>query len=281
MAGHGGARRRRAIAAAARVERAQVALENDVLRAIIADLVRVRAATLEVIASSPKDWQIVHAKGVLAELDRQLVAWERVAATALSGAVPAAADLGAQSIIDPLIAAGSTLTTMPVIPQSIIATAYATLPDLIAGVRSEIIAKVGTILRMAVLGQKTPLEAMAEVGRIVGPTARGPFRNAALRSEFIVRTELGRISQQSAYATGLDLAGYGANAGLVSEWLTAGDTRVRHTHAAANGQRVPIGSDFTVGGHATRYPHDPRLPAKESVGCRCRILEVDPAWDEA
>lgn len=274
------AARRRARRAADKVERDLLAIEDATLRAIIADLERARLAMLDAIASAPKEWQIIHAKGVLAELDRQLSAWERTAGETLAGAVPRTADLGMREVTDALTAAGITLATAPVIPQTIVATAYQTLPDLISGVRTDTIAKVGSILRQAVLGGLSPADAMRLVGRIVGPTARGPFRNAALRSEFIVRTELGRIAQQASFATQADLAKYDANAGLMSEWVTAGDSRVRHDHAVADGQRVKVGGEFTIGGYKAKYPHDPRLPAKESIGCRCRILPHHPSWDE-
>lgn len=275
------ARRRRAVTAARRVERDALRLEDDTLRAIIADLESARRRLVDLLATMPADWQVMHAKGLVAALDSLLATWQARAVEQLGPAYRTAADLGVRQTVDPLTAGGVDLVTRPVIPPTIVAVAYQTLPDLISDVRVETVAKVGAILRQAALGGLSPFDAMQLVGRIVGPTRRGPFRNAALRSEFIVRTELGRIVQQSAFATGVDLARYDANAGMMSEWATAGDSRVRHDHAVADGQRVPVGGDFSIGGYAAKYPHDPRLPASESVGCRCRIIPWHPDWEAA
>lgn len=60
---------------------------------------------------------------------------------------------------------------------------------------------------------------------------------------------------------------------LGSEWLDVGDDHTRPTHSAARGQRVKAGGLFKVGGHAARFPGDPRLPAQERIRCRCVALE--------
>jgi SPP1 gp7 family putative phage head morphogenesis protein len=58
------------------------------------------------------------------------------------------------------------------------------------------------------------------------------------------------------------------------EWLTARDERVRDTHAAAEGQRVAIGSAFQVGGASLRFPADPQGPPGEIINCRCTVIPV-------
>lgn len=59
-------------------------------------------------------------------------------------------------------------------------------------------------------------------------------------------------------------------------WKTFGDAKVRPSHKAANGQRVPIDMPFTVGGYEMMFPNDSSLgaPAGEVVNCRC-VLEFD------
>jgi hypothetical protein len=59
-------------------------------------------------------------------------------------------------------------------------------------------------------------------------------------------------------------------------WLSTIDRRTRATHKTADGQRVPIGQPFTVGGVSLRYPGDPLGPAKEIIQCRCSSLLVEP-----
>lgn len=63
---------------------------------------------------------------------------------------------------------------------------------------------------------------------------------------------------------------------LEKVWLASMDTRTRDTHFAADGQRVPSGSVFVVGGFPGLYPGDPALPPHERIQCRCTVLYVEP-----
>lgn len=64
-------------------------------------------------------------------------------------------------------------------------------------------------------------------------------------------------------------------------WVATLDTRTRPTHAAADGQRVPLDGLFTlgIGGAVTarlRWPGDPLGPADEVIQCRCTTVLVRP-----
>lgn len=70
----------------------------------------------------------------------------------------------------------------------------------------------------------------------------------------------------------------------VSEWFTADrliihnstdDTRTRPTHRVAEGQRVPVGQPFIVGGFPMMFPGDPLGPPQERINCRCVPLLVE------
>jgi hypothetical protein len=52
-------------------------------------------------------------------------------------------------------------------------------------------------------------------------------------------------------------------------WLSAGDARVRDTHQQADGQNVPVGQPYNVGGSMMSYPGDPFGPNSEVCNCRC------------
>lgn len=57
------------------------------------------------------------------------------------------------------------------------------------------------------------------------------------------------------------------------EWVTKHDDRVRPTHRAADGQRVPLSAPFLVGGQYLQYPADSRTAAIELwFNCRCVIV---------
>ena len=62
-------------------------------------------------------------------------------------------------------------------------------------------------------------------------------------------------------------------------WLSSQDDRVRDTHAEADGQEVPIGEMFTVGGALLAYPGDPDGPDEEVINCRCTVLYNETAGD--
>lgn len=55
-------------------------------------------------------------------------------------------------------------------------------------------------------------------------------------------------------------------------WVAHHDEATRPSHAAADGQTVPLGHDFVVGGWAMTAPADPRAPTEEVVNCRCVVV---------
>lgn len=61
---------------------------------------------------------------------------------------------------------------------------------------------------------------------------------------------------------------------MESMWLSTVDLRTRPSHAFADGQRVPVGTPFEVGGASLRFPGDPFGPAEEVINCRCTTLLV-------
>lgn len=57
------------------------------------------------------------------------------------------------------------------------------------------------------------------------------------------------------------------NIGL--EWVTMGDGAVRDSHQEANGQNVPTGQEFEVGGEKLLYPGQPVGDPSVWINCRC------------
>lgn len=67
---------------------------------------------------------------------------------------------------------------------------------------------------------------------------------------------------------------------VVREWHTAGDGRVRESHASMSGQTRRPGQPFVTGdGYYLRYPGDPSAPAGENLQCRC-VVSTRIATDE-
>lgn len=90
------------------------------------------------------------------------------------------------------------------------------------------------------------------------------------RSHVIARTEThfaaGFANETAAEESGLDLE---------KEWVAAWDDRTRETHIEADGQRVPVGERFNVGGYELEYPGDASGPAEEVIMCRCVATYIE------
>lgn len=103
-----------------------------------------------------------------------------------------------------------------------------------------------------------------------------------LRGETIARTETGRAvhaAAHEAFRQGLEKAGY-TSANVVRVWRSAGDSRVRDSHAEMNGQKViGLNTPFIApSGAQLLHPLDPTLGAgpEEIINCRCdEELNID------
>lgn len=60
----------------------------------------------------------------------------------------------------------------------------------------------------------------------------------------------------------------------MKRWVTRHDARVRYTHKMADGQTVPVGSPFLVGGAPLMYPGERDALFGEVVNCRCTLIGV-------
>jgi hypothetical protein len=70
-----------------------------------------------------------------------------------------------------------------------------------------------------------------------------------------------------------------AGTDMVKVWLATEDSRTRPSHREADGQRVPMGANFTVGGFSLAFPGDPSGPPAEVIQCRCTMLLMEPDED--
>ncbi|MYR59608.1 hypothetical protein GTY54_26355, partial [Streptomyces sp. SID625] len=93
------------------------------------------------------------------------------------------------------------------------------------------------------------------------------------REEGIARTEAGRAWNTATLGAARDATGQ--DRPLVKQWVTRGDTRVRHDHREVNGTIRLLDEQFTVGSSEMDAPHDPSAPASQVVNCRC-VLRVHP-----
>lgn len=87
----------------------------------------------------------------------------------------------------------------------------------------------------------------------------------------VARTE---VHGASGYAAMRSAEVVGDNTLLEQEWLTTRDGREREAHSEADGQRVPLGGQFYVGGEHLSFPGDPSGSAENVINCRCVAATV-------
>lgn len=93
----------------------------------------------------------------------------------------------------------------------------------------------------------------------VVPTASDPPEELA----FVTAQAVAAASQAAAAAT----AGW-----RYKIWQTVGDSHVRESHRALNGQKIPLAASFvTPDGDQMLYPGDPQASIENRIGCRCTL----------
>ena len=214
-------------------------------------------------------------KELSANLERMIQEYERQL-MALSGeSLRDGYTLGTESVTETLAAAGfQAAFFQPSQAQVNVLLDFSA--DLIKNITSGMLSKINTQIRIAALGNRSTMDAMQEITRILGLKAgkKMTATGIAYRSEMIFRTETMRAynlatqSQQTASAQLFP--------GLQKQWVATGDGRTRRSHLDAHGQVVDVDKPFTVGGAELMHPHDPAGPAKETINCRCRTGTIHP-----
>lgn len=93
----------------------------------------------------------------------------------------------------------------------------------------------------------------------------------ASRALTIARTEMHRVRHQAQYGSMLEGEKRGIT--LSRTWLSAVDSRTRHSHAMADGQTVKLDKPYEVNGEKLMYPGDPAGSPENIINCRCTELE--------
>jgi hypothetical protein len=129
----------------------------------------------------------------------------------------------------------------------------------------------GQIAQGANLGESIP-KLRDRVDNVLSTTASERWPNRAIvvaRTETIGALNAGRTEAFAAVAEADPDTEY------ERIWIATDDRRTRPTHDAADGQRVPLGSPFIVGGFPLAFPGDPSGPPQEIIQCRCTSLLVE------
>lgn len=121
-------------------------------------------------------------------------------------------------------------------------------------------------------GVRTELEEGITAGESISKLSdriRGKFNDiSATRARTIAMTETaaayGAARQEAMEQSGVEY----------KQWLTSGAGNVRAAHAAANGQTVPVGEPFDVGGETLECPGDPTGSPGNVINCHCVAIAV-------
>lgn len=139
--------------------------------------------------------------------------------------------------------------------------------DHVAAVRGRVLDAVGRVFRkLRANNDALPVEeARAEVRSDLDPEQ---WQAAA--------DEVGQTQATAALNAGADIAAGMAIADhglqINVEWVAILDSHTRIAHEEADGQVVPMGTAFTVGGEELRFPGDPAGSIDNTINCRCRIF---------
>ncbi len=139
-------------------------------------------------------------------------------------------------------------------------------------VPDEVYGAVAHIINSATTNGASIPDVQAQVEQLFGDTSVPQWKN---RARTVARTEV-----VGAYNGGLHdafamIVEADPGTEYVKRWLATEDARTRPDHVEADGQTVPWGQPFIVGGFQMMHPHDPTAPPKEVVNCRCvELLEI-------
>ena len=127
--------------------------------------------------------------------------------------------------------------------------------------------KIVSNITQAVLQGKSIPDIAKSMETVVGMNKASAVRNA--RTAMTGAQNAGRQqAYERAEAMGIKLQ---------KEWIATLDSRTRHSHGMADGQKVDINGMFSVGGCKMRYPGDVQNGTPEEIyNCRCTMVTVEP-----
>ena len=262
-------------------------LDHETIKNLIALLQDVRRDMSDVLSSGPSDFEAARVSQLRASVDAIVSRFEAQLAPSLAQSLTAGHDIGAASVIEPLVSAGATSVFNTIAP-AVLNIADEFSAELVRGIGDDTRQSINSALRRAALGQESLSQAMERVKQALGVNPKDGIwgrrnrpevvKGVAARAEAIVRTEMTRLhnvghdSQQRILADKVP--------GLKKRWQARGDSRTRRAHLGTHrrtfSKPIPINQKFRVGNAKLRFPGDPRGPAEQTINCRCRVLTVHP-----
>lgn len=261
------------------------ALEDTTIKRMLSMLKELRQRIAAQVATA-QGWDAAHLQRLRANVEAQIETFESQLTSELQGAMQGAVQTGLDSVVQPFDKVGlrsgyhrfSTAQTNAIVDFS---------ARLVKQISDEARAKIDQQIRLAVLGDKSPLDAMKGITSDLGIDARtgvwkarpDPVQGVAARGETILRTEMQRAFNLATHSQ--QLASAQQIPGLTKSWMATADGRTRPTHLRAHmrykNNPIPVDEPFIVGTARLMYPCDPNGPPGETINCRCRSVTHHPA----
>jgi len=179
---------------------------------------------------------------------------------------------GIQLIDSAMNGAGITVM-LPFLSEATLIQVQGYAAELITGISDDVRKRIVQEINLAVLGQKPNTEVLAAIGRNL--TDPSVFGTVASRSAAIFRTEVNRIGNFAAVERMEQTRKQVDD--LRKEWNHSGAGEPRLGHLDLDGTVIDVDELFTLKGadgqtYEVKQPHDPTLPASETVSCRCQAI---------
>jgi uncharacterized protein with gpF-like domain len=154
--------------------------------------------------------------------------------------------------------------------------------SLITALSGDARARIASTIDLAVLGQKSAVEAAVEIGRNLNDAS--VFGTIRRRAEIILRTEVNRM-QATATAARMDQH-HKSVPDMKKMWAHSHIGVPRPNHLALDGKVVAVSDTFSLVSYSTGLtyeidgPYDPILPPGEVINCRCKAVPVVGRYED-
>jgi len=239
----------------------------------------------DVIQAAPTDWSVYHGEQVRTAIDGLTKDLDLVMGRRLSQGLDEAWEVGGGILEKSLVDMNLNVSLFGFSAEDLVISkdiAAGLVTDVSDSTREGIMREV----QYSIMGGRPPSEAIRNIGQvIINDAARkglpsSVFKSVTDRASFIVRTETGRVQNASLFAKTELIAEEeeGVRKYWIASYSSGRDHRSSHqsqdkqTNPKHGGTPIPYKRLFHLSsGQKARFPHDPRLSAKESVNCLCRL----------
>ncbi len=239
-------------------------LQRETIEQVVTELERARTAIVAELQSELSDARRTARTRLLAEIERQIMAWSSAAAQIATLAAGVAWEAGMAMVSAPLAAAGIGVTVGTRINPRALASVQQLLTDRIADAGRQAIARINTVITQSLIGTTAQSDAISQVAEILGSPRR--------RAQTIIFTEVGRAHSMATHAAMIEAADQVP--GLRKRWMKSGKIHPRRDHVRAHNQIQLAGEPFLVAGEKLMFPRDPNGSAGNTINCGCMSIPV-------